>query len=82
MEGSQDKIDSMPFTIDPLLILQLLAAVLIVLTLPDSSETPQSEETSMPKSREPFEHADGNTYVEHAGMAVEAERIRSFKTAF
>lgn len=40
--------------IDPLLTLQLVGAVLIVLTLPDSSESPPSEQTSIPADREPF----------------------------
>ena len=57
-------------------------AVLIMLTMPDSNEPSQPKKASRPESREPFQLADGNTYVEHAGMAVEAERIRSFKTAF
>ena len=68
--------------VDPLLTLQLIAAVLIVLTMPESSATPQRETPTTPKESEPFELADGNTYVEHAGMAVEADRIRSFKSVF
>ena len=40
--------------IDPLLTLQLVGAVLIVLTLPNSSESPPSEQTSIPADREPF----------------------------
>ena len=63
--------------IDPLLILQLLGAVLIVFTLPDKSGSPQPEAASMPRDREPFQLSDGNTYVEHAGMAVEVHRIQS-----
>ena len=63
--------------IDPLLILQLLGAVLIVFTLPEESGSPQAEAASMPAAREPFQLSDGNTYVEHAGMAVEAHRIQS-----
>jgi len=63
--------------IDPLLILQLLGAVLIVFTLPESSEALQPDEALMPRGREPFQLSDGNTYVEHAGMAVEAHRIQS-----
>ena len=63
--------------IDPLLIMQLLGAVLIVFTLPESSEALQPDEALMPRSREPFQLSDGNTYVEHAGMAVEAHRIQS-----
>ena len=69
-------------TLDPVLTLQLLTAMLIVLTMPNSSKPPQSQEASMPESREPFQLDDGNTYVEHAGMAVEANRIRSFKTMY
>ena len=72
----------MHLTFDPLLALQLIVAVLIMLTMPDSNEPSQPKKASRPESREPFQLADGNTYVEHAGMAVEAERIRSFKTAF
>ena len=63
--------------IDPLLILQLLGAVLIVFTLPEESGSRQTEAASMPAAREPFQLSDGNTYVEHAGMAVEAHRIQS-----
>ena len=66
--------------VDPLLTLQLIAAVLIVLTMPDNNEPSQSQKASKPERREPFHLADGNTYVEHAGMAVEADLIRSFKT--
>lgn len=62
--------------IDPLLTLQLVAAVLIVLTLPDTNEPRQIEPASIPADREPFQLSDGNTYVEHAGMAVEVSRIR------
>ena len=72
----------MHLTFDPLLALQLIVAVLIMLTMPDSNAPSQPKKASRPESREPFQLADGNTYVEHAGMAVEAERIRSFKTAF
>ena len=68
-------------TVDPLLALQLLAAVLIVLTMPDSNEPPHPGQASMPAGREPFQLADGNTYVEHAGMAIEVDRIRSFNAA-
>ena len=67
--------------VDPLMALQLLAAVLIVLTMPDSNEPTKHEEASMPESSEPFQLADGNTYLEHAGMAVEVDRIRSFNAA-
>ena len=71
----------MHLTVDPLLSLQLLAAVLIVLTMPESKEPTQPEQTSRPEPREPFQLADGNTYVEHAGMAVEVHRIRSLSGA-
>ena len=71
----------MHLTVDPLLALQLLVAVLIVLTMPDNNESSQPQKSSKPECREPFQLADGNTYVEHAGMAVEADLIRSFKTA-
>ena len=67
--------------IDPLLILQLLATVLIVLTLPDSSEERQPTVTPLPADREPFQLSDGNTYVQHAGMAVVATKLRSLKLA-
>ena len=63
--------------IDPLLILQLLGAVLIVFTLPEGSEALQPDEAPMPRAHEPFQLSDGNTYVEHAGMAVEVHRIQS-----
>tara|TARA_B100001057_G_C22438824_1_gene790397 strand:- start:85 stop:336 length:252 start_codon:yes stop_codon:yes gene_type:complete len=49
--------------IDPLLTLQLVGAVLIVLTLPDNSESPPSEQTSIPADREPFQLSDGNKDV-------------------
>ena len=71
----------MHLTVDPLLALQLLAAVLIVLTMPDSNKPAQTQNASKPERRKPFQLADGNTYLEHAGMAVEADLIRSFKTA-
>jgi hypothetical protein len=67
---------------DPLLNLQLLGAVLIVLTLPDQSTSPEPDAALMPSERAPFELADGNTYVEHAGMAIEADRMRSFRSSF
>ena len=63
--------------IDPLLMLQLLAAVLIVHTLPDSSAPVPLKKAQMRAAREPFQLSDGNTYVEHAGMAVEAHRIQN-----
>ena len=56
-------------------------AVLIVITMPDSNEPTKPEKASMPADREPFELADGNTYVEHAGKAIEVDRIRSFNAA-
>ena len=71
----------MPLTIDPLLTLQLLAAVLIVLTMPESNEPRQAETASRPEQREPFQLADGNTNVEHAGMAVNVDRIRNLSGA-
>ena len=54
----------MPLTIDPLLTLQLLAAVLIVLTMPESNDPRQAETASRPEQREPFQLADGNTNVD------------------
>ena len=81
MKKSQNNRHPMRAVVDPLLILQLLAAVLIVLTQPDSSEELETKEASMPRDCEPFQLSDGNTYVEHAGMAVEAHRIRSLKVA-
>lgn len=71
----------MHLTVDPLLSLQLLTAVLIVLTMPESKEPTQPEQASRPEQREPFQLADGNTNVEHAGMAVEVHRIRSLSGA-
>ena len=81
-EGKQINKEPMHPIVDPLLTLQLLAAVLIVLTMPESSASPQPNQPTTPEESEPFELADGNTYVEHAGMAVEADRIRSFKSVF
>ena len=71
----------MHLTVDPLLSLQLLTAVLIVLTMPESKEPTQPEQASRPEQREPFQLADGNTNVEHAWMAVEVHRIRSLSGA-
>ena len=45
--------------VDPLLTLQLIAAVLIVLTMPESSATPQPETPTTPKESEPFELLTG-----------------------
>ena len=67
--------------IHPLLILQAFMAVLVVLTLPDIGRARQPEETSASPQRKTFELSDGNTYVEHAGMAVEAHRFRSLGLA-
>ena len=67
---------------DPLLSLQLLGAVLIVLTLPDQSTSQEPDAALMPSVSAQFELADGNTYVEHAGMAIEADRMRSFRSDF
>ena len=72
----------MPLTIDPLLTLQLLAAVLILLTMPGSNASRQVETASRPEQGEPFQLADGNTNVEHAGMAVNVDRIRNLIGAF
>ena len=49
--------------VDPLLTLQLLAAVLIVLTMPESSASPQPNKPTTPEESEPLELADGKTYV-------------------
>ena len=81
-EGKQIKKEPMHPIVDPLLTLQLLAAVLIVLTMPESSTSAQPDKATTPEEREPFELADGNTYVEHAGMAIEADRMRSFRSSF
>ena len=81
MKGRQLTATPMHLTVDPLLTLQLLAAVLIVLTMPESNEPTQPEQMSRPDQREPFQLSDGNTYVEHAGMAVEVHRIRSLTGA-
>ena len=58
----------MHHVLDPLLSLQRLGVAKTVVTLPETSK--------------PFELTDGNTYLEHAGMAVEVDRLRSFKTVF
>ena len=71
----------MPAFIDPALTVQLVAAVLIVLTLPDSDQPACSERAPTNQESEPFQLGDGNTYVEHAGMAVEAHRIRCLNIA-
>ena len=66
---------------DPLLAVQLVAAVLIVLTLPDAHMHTKTEQASTPIELELFQLGDGNTYVEHAGMAVEVHRIRCLNIA-
>ena len=71
----------MHLTVDPLLALQLLVAVLIVLTMPDNNEPSQPQKASKPERREPFQLADGNTNVEHAEMAVNVDRIRNLSGA-
>ena len=68
---------SVHLAVHPLLILQAFMAVLVVLTLPDIGRARQPEETSASPQRKTFELSDGNTYVEHAGMAVEVHWIQS-----
>jgi len=63
---------------DPLLILDTCVAVLIVLTMPESESKAEPLPSSWPSDQEPFLLNDGNTYVEHAGMAVRADRFRAF----
>lgn len=82
MKGRQNNKEPMHPIVDPLLTLQLLAAVLIVLTMPESSTSAQPDKATTPEESEPFELADGNSYVEHAGMAIEADRILSFRRVF
>jgi len=81
-EGKQINKEPMHPIVDPLLTLQLLAAVLIVLTMPESSTSAQPDKATTPEESEPFELADGNSYVEHAGMAIETDRILSFRRMF
>ena len=81
MKGARTRNPMHP-VFDPLLSLQLLGAVLIVLTLPDQSTSPEPDAALLPSVSAPFELADGNTYVEHAGMAIEADRMRSFRSDF
>ena len=54
--------------VDPLLTLQLLAAVLIVLTMPRAVRLHSRKANNT--ERRAIELADGNIYVEHAGMAI------------
>ena len=72
--GIRDSTDLMHLALapDPILLLQVVAAALIVLTLPgkDSEPLPPQHKSSEP---EPFLLGDGVSYVEHAGMTIEHE---------
>ena len=72
--GIRDSTDLMHLAIapDPILLLQVLASVFIVLTLPGNDSKP---ERTQPKASEPepFLLGDGVSYVEHAGMTIEHE---------
>ncbi len=72
--GIRDSTDLMSIAIapDPILLLQVLASVFIVLTLPGNDSKP---ERPQPKASEPepFLLGDGVSYVEHAGMTIEHE---------
>jgi len=72
--GIRDSTDLMHLAIapDPILLLQVLASVFIVLTLPGNDSKP---ERLQPKASEPepFLLGDGVSYVEHAGMTIEHE---------
>ena len=65
---------NLPF--DPVMMLQLVVAGLIVATLPDGSRNASTADVTLAASAatpEPFLHSDGNIYVEHAGMAIDFE---------
>ena len=72
--GIRDSTELMTIAItpDPILLLQVLASVFIVLTLPGNDSKP---ERLQPKASEPepFLLGDGVSYVEHAGMTIEHE---------
>jgi hypothetical protein len=72
--GIRDSADLMHLALapDPILLLQVLASVFIVLTLPGNDSKP---ERLQPKASEPepFLLGDGVSYVEHAGMTIEHE---------
>ena len=66
---------------DPLLLFDTCVAVLIVLTIPETESKAEPLTPSWPSDQGPFQLNDGNTYVEHAGMAVRADRFRAFNIA-
>ena len=57
---------------DPILLLQVLASVFIVLTLPGKDSEPLQPQQK-PSEPEPFLLGNGVVYVEHAGMTIEHE---------
>ena len=66
----------MALPLDPVLMLQLVVAGLIVATLPDGSRNASTADATLAASAatpEPFLHSGGNIYVEHAGMAIDFE---------
>ena len=69
----------MPISIDPLFILQLMLALLIVATIENK---PAKEVLSQPErdASIPFQLSDGKTYVDHAGMTIEQELYLSLST--
>ena len=76
-ESTHPPIPMLPF-FDPLLILDTCIAILIVLTMPEAESKAEPSAPSWPSDQGPFRLNDGNTYVEHAGMAVRADRFRAF----
>ncbi|MAR08371.1 MAG: hypothetical protein CL681_01660 [Blastopirellula sp.] len=70
----------MHLSIDPLLMLPLLAVIFIVSTLPDDNTTATTSGTA-PVQPEPFQLDDGNVYVKHAGMTIEREHNHRCRTA-
>ncbi|EAR17665.1 hypothetical protein ACLM44_01070 [Synechococcus sp. W2B2] len=76
-ESTHPPIPMLPF-FDPLLILDTCVAVLIVLTMPETESKAEPSTPSWPSDQGPFRLNDGNTYVEHAGMAVRVDRFRAF----
>ena len=75
MKGQIELHRIMPIPLDPVLMLQLVVTAVIVATLPAGSRHGSTDDdlTAMTARPEPFLHSDGNTYVEHAGMAIDPE---------
>ena len=64
---------------DPILIVQIVAVLFIVLTLPANSVDKEFNKASVKIKREPFVLVDGNSYVEHAGMTIENKLYQALR---